>query len=93
MTNHVHRCQSSEGRVTAAKQTTDGGDPNRYITGYTYKLSGAVDETYPSTRVVKNTLDGNGDLSQVQTRKNSNAGDWTYANSFTYNPAGAVCHI
>ena len=57
------------GHVTGAKQTTDGGDPNGYTTSYTYKLSGALDEeTYPSTRVVKNTLDGNGDLSQVQNR-------------------------
>ncbi len=80
--------------MTAAKQTKDGGDPTGYTTGYTYKLSGAlIEETYPSTRVVTNTLDGIGDLSQVQSRKNSSAGYWTYTNSFSYNPAGAICHV
>ncbi|MEZ5423978.1 MAG: hypothetical protein R2682_12930 [Pyrinomonadaceae bacterium] len=52
------------GRVTAAKQTTDGVE---YATGYTYTLSGAlIEETYPSGRAVKNTLDADGSLSQVQ---------------------------
>jgi RHS repeat-associated protein len=76
------------GRVTSHKQTTDETD---YTTAYTYKLNGALDEeTYPSTRVVKNVLDTKGDLSVVESRKNSAAGYWNYANSFTYNPAGAV---
>jgi YD repeat-containing protein len=75
-------------RVTAAKQTTDGND---YTTGYTYNLSGALlEETYPDGRVVKNTLDAIGDLQQVQSKKSSTAGYWTYANNFTYNAAGAV---
>ena len=79
------------GRVTAAKQTTDGGDTNGYTTGYTYKLNGALDEeTYPSGRVVKNVLDNTGDLSIVQSKKNSASGYWHFADSFTYNPAGAV---
>lgn len=79
------------GRVTAAKQTTDGGDSAGYTTGYTYNLSGALDtETYPSGRVVKNVLDANGDLSIVESKKNSAAGYWHYADSFTYNAAGAV---
>jgi YD repeat-containing protein len=76
------------GRVTAHKQTTDGVD---YTTGYTYNLSGAlIEETYPSGRVVKNVLDDNGDLSMVQSKKNSNAGYWNYAENFAYNAAGAV---
>lgn len=79
------------GRVTASKQTTDGGDTSGYTTGYTYNLSGALEtETYPSTRVVKNTLNNDGTLSMVQSQKNSNYGYWAYANSFTYNSAGAV---
>ena len=49
-----------------------------------------IEETYPSGRKVKNTLDSNGDLAMVQSKKNSNYGYWTYANSITYNPAGAV---
>ncbi|PYS98626.1 MAG: hypothetical protein DMF63_15225 [Acidobacteria bacterium] len=76
------------GRVTASKQTTDGQD---YVNGYAYNLSGAlIEQTYPSGRVVKNILDGNGDLSVVQSKKNSSSGYWNYANSFTYNSAGAV---
>lgn len=76
------------GRVTGHKQTTDGTD---YTTAYSYKLSGALDEeTYPSTRVVKNVLDQKGDLAMVESKKNSSAGYWSYANSFAYNPAGAI---
>ena len=76
------------GRVTGHKQTTDGEE---YSTGYVYNLSGAmVEQTYPSGRVVKNVIDGNGDLSIVQSRKNASHGYWNYANSFTYNAAGAV---
>jgi RHS repeat-associated protein len=79
------------GRVTASKQTTDGGDTGGYTTGYTYTLAGALDtETYPSTRVVKNELNNDGSLSMVESKKNSSSGYWSYANSFTYNPAGAV---
>ena len=75
------------GRVLAHKQTTDG---NAYTTGYTYNLSGAlVEETYPSGRVVKNVLDNDGDLQQVQSRK-ANDTFRNYANSFNYTAAGAV---
>ena len=53
--------------MLAAKQTTAGGDPNGYLTGYTYNLSGAlIEETYPSGRKVKNVLDNDGELSLVQ---------------------------
>ena len=75
------------GRVTAHKQTTDG---NAYTTGYVYNLSGAlIEETYPSGRVVKNTLDAEGDLMQVQSRR-ANDNFRNYANGFTYTAAGAV---
>ena len=77
--------------MTGAKQTTDGGDPDGYTTGYTYTLGGSFDtETYPSGRVVKNELNNDGSLSLVESKKDANHGFWTYANSFTYNPAGAV---
>jgi YD repeat-containing protein len=57
----------SMGRITGHKQTTDGTE---YPTSYTYNLSGALlTETYPSTRVVKNTLDANGELSQIQSKR------------------------
>lgn len=58
------------GRVLGAKQTTAGGDPLGYTTGYTYNLSGAlIEETYPSGREVKNVLDNDGELSLVQSAR------------------------
>jgi len=74
--------------VTAHKQTTDGA---AYTTGYAYNLSGAlIEETYPSGRVVKNTLDADGSLAQVQSKKNSSDFYRPYASNFAYNAAGAV---
>jgi hypothetical protein len=74
--------------VTAHKQTTDG---LAYDTSYTYGWGGQLlEQEYPSTRVVKNVLDDNGDLSLVQSRKFANTGYWNYAQNFTYNAAGAV---
>ena len=77
--------------MTGHKQTTDG---NEYTTGYTYKLSGALDEqTYPSGRVVKNELDVSGDLASVTSKENPSAIYKTYANDFTYTAAGAVSSL
>ena len=60
---------------------------------YSYNLSGALlEETYPSGRVVKNTLDADGDLQQVQSRK-ANDTFRNYANSFNYTAAGAVASM
>ena len=57
---------------------------------YTYNLSGAmVEEKYPSGRVVKTVLDGEGELKTVKSQKNSNNAFWNYANHFTYTAAGA----
>jgi RHS repeat-associated protein len=76
------------GKATAHRQTTDG---QSYTTAYGYNLAGALlAETYPSGRVVKNILDADGELSMVQSKKNQNAGFWTYAAHFTYTAAGAV---
>ncbi len=76
------------GRVTGHKQTTDGTD---YATAYVYNLSGAmIEETYPSTRKVKNVLDNDGDLAVVQSKKTASAAYWDYAQNFTYTAAGAV---
>jgi YD repeat-containing protein len=83
------------GRVTASKQTTDGvtygnGSTDSLMT-YTYNLGGAlIEQQYPSGRKVKNVLDSSGDLTLVQSSKDTNSGYWNYASSFTYNPAGAV---
>ncbi|MGB7070434.1 MAG: RHS repeat-associated core domain-containing protein [Pyrinomonadaceae bacterium] len=49
-----------------------------------------IRETYPSGRVVKNTLNSDGELSRVQSRKNSTFGFWTYAGAFRYNETGAL---
>lgn len=78
----------SMGRLLTHQQITDG---QIYGTGYSYNLSGALmEETYPSGRVVKRTLDSDGKLSQVQSKKNSTYGFFTYANSFSYDSAGAI---
>lgn len=75
------------GRVTAHKQTIGGND---YTTSYTYNVAGMlVEETYPSGRVVKNTVGVDGRISQVETKPS--AGSYTTrAGSFTYNALGAV---
>jgi len=75
------------GRVLSSSQTTDG---QTYSSSYVYNLSGALlEQTYPSGRVVKNTLDNDGDLQQVQSRK-ANDTFRNYANSFNYTAVGAV---
>ncbi len=79
------------GRVQNHKQTTDG---NAYNSSYVYNLSGAlIEETYPSGRVVKNTLDIDGDLASVQSSKSNVQGLKMYANAFTYTSAGAVSSL
>ena len=76
------------GRVRTARQSTDGRD---FDTEYVYNLSGAlIEETYPSQRKVQVTLNQNGDLSQVQSKKDANHGYWTYANNFSRDSAGNV---
>jgi YD repeat-containing protein len=75
------------GRLLSSQQITDG---QTYISGYVYNLSGAlIEETYPSGRVVKNTLDTDGSLQQVQSKKVNDTFK-NYANSFNYTAAGAV---
>ncbi len=77
------------GRVTKSQQTTDGKtyNPIEYI----YNLSGVlIEEKYPSGRVVKNVLDSEGNLRNVQSKKNSDAGYWNYAKNFTYTSVGEV---
>ncbi len=79
------------GRVTSSQQITDGTTYNPM--SYVYNLSGAlIEETYPSGRVVKNTLDQDGDLQQVQSRK-ANDTFRNYANAFNYTAAGAVSSV
>lgn len=76
------------GQLLTHQQITDS---QIYSTAYTYNLSGAViEETYPSGRVVKNVLNNDGELSMTQSKKNANAGFFTYAGNITYNASGAV---
>ena len=76
------------GRVTGSQQKTDNVTYNPQ--SYVYNLSGAlIEQVYPSGRVVKNTLDVDGDLAQVQSKK-LNGTLQNYANAFTYTSAGAV---
>ncbi|MFN0277216.1 MAG: RHS repeat-associated core domain-containing protein [Pyrinomonadaceae bacterium] len=76
------------GRMTGHKQTTD---ENQYTTDYTYNLAGTlIEETYPSGRKVRNTLDANGDLSMVESRKTASGGYWKYGRNFQYDAAGGV---
>ena len=80
------------GRITQSQQTTDGNvyNPMTYI----YDLAGnLLEEKYPSGRVVKTVLDENGDLSMVRSKKTGTAGFWNYADSFTYNAAGAATSV
>ena len=79
------------GRVTSSQQMTESVEYNPQT--YVYNLSGAlIEETYPSGRVVKNTLDQDGDLAQVQSKKSGGALQ-NYANAFTYKSAGAVSSL
>ena len=82
------RLLTSEQRTTAEQIA---GTQNPYAFNYVYNLSGALmEETYPSGRVVKNTLDADGQLSHVESKKDANHGFSTYADAFTYNSVGAV---
>jgi RHS repeat-associated protein len=78
----------SMGRLTASQQITDG---EIYGFGYSYNLSGAlIEETYPSGRVVRNTLNADGEMAQVESKKNASDFFRPYASHFSYNSAGAV---
>ncbi|MBK7704487.1 MAG: RHS repeat protein [Acidobacteria bacterium] len=77
------------GRIKKSKQRTDGTTYPEME--YTYNRLGAlIEQKYPSGRIVKNTLDDNGRLSIVQSKKNSNCGFWNYARQFTYTASGTV---
>ncbi len=76
--------------ITTVRGGVTYGDDTNPMT-YEYNLSGSlIEQKYPSGRVVKTTLDANGDLSQVQSKKNAAASFATYADSFAYNSTGAI---
>ncbi len=75
------------GRVAGHKQTTNSTD---YTTAYSYNLAGGLlTETYPSGRIVQNTLNAAGALSIVKT-KVPGGKYFVRAANFVYNAAGAV---
>jgi RHS repeat-associated protein len=77
------------GRAKKSKQTTDGTTYNEMQ--YKYDLTGAViEETYPSGRVVKGTLNNSSTLSKIQSKASSNEGYWTYASNFSYTATGVI---
>ncbi|MEP6703940.1 MAG: hypothetical protein ABJB34_03965, partial [Acidobacteriota bacterium] len=85
------RLLTSEQRTTPEQLT---GTRTPYSFKYAYNLSGSlIEETYPSGRVVKNTLNSVGQLSQIQSKKNANQGYFNYADSIDYNSLGAVVKL
>ena len=77
------------GKVKKSRQTTDGTAYPEMT--YAYNLAGQlIEQKYPSGRVVKNILESDGDLSEVQSRKNTSHPFSTYASQFNYTAAGAV---
>ena len=84
------------GKVLSSQQITNGletcpGTTQPCTMSYTYNLAGAmVSETYPSGRVVTNSLNNDGSLANVSSKANSTATPRTYANAFVYTPSGAV---
>jgi YD repeat-containing protein len=76
------------GRVTSSQQVTDGITYNPQT--YVYNLSGAlIEEMYPSGRVVKNTLNVDGNLQQIQSKK-TNENFRNYANAFTFTNTNTI---
>jgi len=77
------------GRIKSSQQITNGVTYN--FPDYSYDLAGDLtSETYPSGRIVKNTLDENGNLSKVESQKDSNSPLATYIDQIKYTAAGAV---
>jgi RHS repeat-associated protein len=81
-------------QLTTSEQRSIPPTQDPYTFNYSYNLSGALtEETYPSGRVVKNTFDEEGEISQVKSKKNSAAGYWTYADAIERNSAGAITKL
>jgi RHS repeat-associated protein len=77
------------GHVTGSSQTM-AGISTPYNMSYSYGRNGTLlSETYPSGRVVTNTVDDTGQLSKVTSQETSQP-ERTYAQNFVYNSAGAI---
>lgn len=83
------------GRLLMSQQltTTDQrvGTQLPYISSYTYNLAGALmTETYPSGRVVLNSLNTNGELDKVESQKTSSVAPKLYLSNIEYTAFGAI---
>ncbi|MBK8813645.1 MAG: hypothetical protein IPN69_23345 [Acidobacteria bacterium] len=84
------------GRLTESIQRTPFGteaveSATPRVSKYAYNFAGAlIEETYPSTRVVRYEYESDGDLSRIWGKANQNAPERTYANSFSYTASGGI---
>jgi RHS repeat-associated protein len=86
--DNLGRLLQSQQLTTAAQRA---GTQTPYTSSYTYNLSGALmTETYPSGRVVTNTLDQNGDLRSVYAQKANQTSAKLYLDQISYNSAGNI---
>lgn len=78
----------NSGRLLASQQITSG---QTYNSGYQYNLSGGlVSETYPSGRVVTNTLNADGELEKLESQKNAGTAAKLYLSNIKYTAFGTV---
>ena len=76
------------GRLLTHQQITQG---KTYQTSYTYNLSGAlIEETYPSLRKVKHTLNSDGELEKVESKRDTMNDYKLYLDQITRNTSGAI---
>lgn len=76
------------GRLLTHQQITDG---QTYNTGYTYNLSGALmEETYPSNRKVKTTLNSDGEFEKLESKRSTVNDYKLYVDQITRNSSGAI---
>ncbi len=74
---------------TTAEQLTGAQLP--YSTDYTYNLSGAlIEETYPSGRKVKTTLNADGEFEKLESKKAAVNDYKLYLDQITRNSAGSI---
>ncbi|MBK7709190.1 MAG: hypothetical protein IPJ30_26405 [Acidobacteria bacterium] len=84
------------GRLTESIQRTPFGTESvesatPRVSKYAYNFAGAlIEETYPSTRVVRYEYEPDGDLSRIWGKANQIAPERTYANSFSYTASGGI---
>lgn len=78
------------GRASGSSQITSG---QTYTMGYTYDIAGnLISQTYPSGRIVTNTVDDAGRLSSV-TSQETNQPVKNYLSNIAYTSAGAIDHL